>query len=100
VESLVLALLGGVLGVVLAAGAMRAIEANRPAWRPEGGARGWNTRGRAFALGASIACAVLFGLVPAVLGSRTQLHEAMRQGDARMSGGHHRLRALLGGGGG
>src|SRR5262245_4622481 len=95
VESLVLALLGGVLGVLLAAGAMRLIEANRPASLPEYVALGLNTRVLLFALGASVVCAVLFGLVPAVLGSRTQLHEAMRQGDTRMSGGHHRLRVLL-----
>jgi putative ABC transport system permease protein len=95
VESLVLALLGGVLGVLLAAGAMRVIEGNRPASLPEYVALALNTRVLLFALGASMVCAVLFGLVPAVLGSRTQLHEAMRQGDARMSGGHHRLRVLL-----
>ena len=95
VESLVLALLGGALGVVLAAGAMRVIEANRPGALPEYVALGLNTRVLLFALGASIVCAVLFGLLPALLGSRTQLSEAMRQGDTRMSGGHHRLRVLL-----
>ncbi|RPH72648.1 MAG: ABC transporter permease [Myxococcaceae bacterium] len=95
VESLVLALLGGVLGVLLAAGAMRMLDAHRPTSLPEYVVLALNTRVLLFALGASIVCAVLFGLVPAVLGSRTQLHEAMRQGDARMSGGHHRLRVLL-----
>jgi len=95
VESLVLALLGGVLGVLLAAGAMRVLEAHRPTSLPEYVALALNTRVLLFALGASIVCAVLFGLVPAVLGSRTQLHETMRQGDAPMSGGHHRLRVLL-----
>jgi len=95
VESLVLALLGGALGILLAAGLMRVIEANRPASLPEYVALGLNVRVLVFALVASIVCAVLFGLLPAVLGSRTQLHEAMRQGDARMSGGHHRLRVLL-----
>jgi len=95
VESLVLALLGGALGILLAAGLMRVIEANRPASLPEYVALGLNVRVLVFALVASIVCSVLFGLLPAVLGSRTQLHEAMRQGDARMSGGHHRLRVLL-----
>jgi putative ABC transport system permease protein len=74
---------------------MRVLDAHRPTSLPEYVALALNTRVLLFALGASIACAVLFGLVPAVLGSRTQLHEAMRQGDARMSGGHHRLRVLL-----
>ncbi|HZJ54536.1 MAG TPA: ABC transporter permease, partial [Myxococcaceae bacterium] len=95
VESLVLALLGGVLGVLLAAGAMRVLEAHRPTSLPDYVALALNTRVLFFALGASVVCALLFGLVPALLGSRTQLHEAMRQGDARMSGGQHRLRVLL-----
>src|SRR5262249_34497287 len=95
VESLVLALLGGVLGVLLSAGAMRLLEAHRPSSLPEYVALSLNVRVLVFALVASIVCAVLFGLMPAILGSRTQLHEAMRQGDARMSGGHQRLRVLL-----
>jgi putative ABC transport system permease protein len=95
VESLVLALLGGALGVLISAGAMRLLEAHRPSSLPEYVALSLNVRVLVFALVASIVCAVLFGLVPAILGSRTQLHEAMRQGDARMSGGHHRLRVLL-----
>ena len=45
-------------------------------------------------VGTDLAFAVVV-LVPALIGSRTQLHEAMRQGDARMSGGQHRLRVVL-----
>jgi putative ABC transport system permease protein len=95
VESLVLALLGGVLGLVLAAGAMQILQAHRPESLPDHVALALNVRVLLFNLGASVVCALLFGLVPAVIGSRTQLHEAMRQGDARMSGGQHRLRVIL-----
>jgi len=95
VESLVLALLGGALGLVLAGVAMRVLEAHRPASLPDHVALALNLRVLLFNLGASCVCALLFGLLPAVIGSRTQLHEAMRQGDARMSGGQHRLRVIL-----
>jgi len=95
VESLVLALLGGALGLLLAWGAMQVLEAHRPTSLPDHVALTLNVRVLLFSLGASVVCALLFGLVPALIGSRTQLHEAMRQGDARMSGGQHRLRVIL-----
>src|SRR5262249_5282394 len=95
VESLVLALLGGALGLMLAAGAMQVLEAHRPSSLPSYVALALNVRVLLFSLGASVVCALLFGLIPALIGSRTQLHEAMRRGDARMSGGQHRLRVML-----
>ncbi|MGZ3447064.1 MAG: ABC transporter permease, partial [Myxococcaceae bacterium] len=95
VESLVLALLGGALGLLLAWVAMQVLAANRPASLPDHVALFLNVRVLLFSLGASVACALLFGLVPALIGSRTHLHEAMRQGDARMPGGQHRLRVML-----
>ncbi|HUM10311.1 MAG TPA: ABC transporter permease [Myxococcaceae bacterium] len=95
VESLALALLGGVLGLLLAGAGMQLLEAHRPSSLPDHVALALNARVLLFNFAASVACALLFGLVPAVLGSRTQLHEAMRQGEARMSGGQHRLRVLL-----
>ena len=58
-----------------------------PSSLPDHVALALNVRVLALHLGASVVCALLFGLVPALIGSRTQLHEAMRQGDARMSGG-------------
>ena len=95
VESLVLALVGGALGLLLAAGSLRVLEAHRPTSLPDHVALALNLRVLGFTLVASVLCAVLFGLVPALIGSRTRLHEAMRQGDARMSGSQHRLRVML-----
>ncbi len=95
VESLVLAVLGGVLGLLVAAGALRLLEAHRPSSLPDHVALTLDLRVLGFTLGVSVVCAVLFGLVPALIGARTELHEAMRQGDARMSSGHHRLRVVL-----
>jgi putative ABC transport system permease protein len=95
VESMVLAGLGGALGLVLAWGAMKVLEAHRPWSLPAHVTLALDVRVLGFTLVASLLCALLFGLVPALIGSRTQLHEAMRQGDPRMSGGQHRLRVLL-----
>lgn len=95
VESLVLAVLGGALGLLVAGAAMRILDAHRPSSLPDHVVLALNLRVLGFTLGASVVCALLFGLVPALIGSRTQLHEAMRQGAARMSGGQHRLRVVL-----
>ena len=95
VESLVLAFLGGVLGLLVAGLAMRLLEAHRPDSLPDHVVLALNLRVLFFTLGASVASALLFGLVPALIGSRTQLHEAMWQGAARMPGGQHRLRVAL-----
>jgi putative ABC transport system permease protein len=94
-ESLVLAVLGGALGLVLAGVAMHVLEAHRPDSLPAYVTLALDLRVLGFTLGVSVLCALLFGLVPALIGSRTQLHEAMRQGDSRMSGGQHRLRVIL-----
>ena len=74
---------------------MQVLAAHRPESLPDHVALTLNLRVLLFSLGASVACALLFGLVPALIGSRTHLHEAMRQGDARMPGGQHRLRVML-----
>ena len=95
VESLVLAVLGGALGLALSALAMRVLEGHRPSSLPDHVALALDLRVLGFTLAASVFCALLFGLAPALIGSRTHLHEAMRQGDARMSIGHHRLRVVL-----
>jgi putative ABC transport system permease protein len=95
VESLVLAVLGGALGLVLAGVGVRLLQLHRPTSLPDHVALELNLRVLGFTLAASVACAVLFGLMPSLIGSRTQLHEAMRQGDARMTRGQHRLRVVL-----
>jgi len=95
VESMVLAVLGGALGLVLAGVAMQVLEAHRPSSLPDYVTLALDLRVLGFTLVASLLCALLFGLIPALIGSRTELHEAMRQGDSRMTGGTHRLRVML-----
>ena len=95
VESVVLGLLGGALGLVLAMVGVRILDAHRPESLPEFVALDVDGRVLAFTLVASLVCALLFGLLPALVASRTELHDAMREGDPRMSGGQHRLRVFL-----
>jgi predicted permease len=95
VESVVLGILGGCLGLVLAAVSVRFLDAHRPSSLPEFVQLEVNGRILAFTLVASLVCALLFGLLPALVASRTELHDAMREGDPRMSGGQHRLRVFL-----
>jgi len=66
VESLVIAFAGAAAGVVLALAAIRALVLFGPASLPRLGDVGLDPQVLAFALGLSVATAVLFGLVPAL----------------------------------
>lgn len=87
VESLTLSALGGVLGLLVAYGAVRAMLAllsegtDRPF--PFVVAPDW--RIFAFALAASLLTGVLFGLVPALVGARVDLTPALRGSPASVS---------------
>jgi predicted permease len=100
VESLLLAGFGGVLGVVLAHGGLRFVRIYGPAAGTDLARLAYVELDPAvlvFMVGFSLAVGVFFGLAPAWLGSRVDLHEAMKQG-ARgnsESGAHGRLRQLL-----
>lgn len=79
-ESLVLALLGGALGLALASSGVRALLALSAGTIPRPEEVGVDGRVAAFALLLSIATAVLFGLVPALRASRGATSETLRDG--------------------
>jgi putative ABC transport system permease protein len=95
-ESLVLAALGGVLGLVLGQVGMELLRAFAPPGTPRLDEVGFDATVFAFALGATALTGLLFGLVPALLVSRSpltvSLHEGGRGGSSR---GRARLRAGL-----
>jgi putative ABC transport system permease protein len=95
VESVVLGVLGGALGLALATVGVRILDAHRPESLPDFVTLDVNGRILGFTLAASLVCALFFGLLPALVASRTELHDAMREGAPRMSGGQHRLRVFL-----
>jgi predicted permease len=93
-ESVVLATLGAVAGVVAAALAMPLLSRLVPATMPLGSAPGLDLRVFAIAAVFSLVTGLGFGLLPAIrVGGRTGF-EALREG-ARGSGRSQRLRATL-----
>ena len=79
-ESLVLALLGGGLGLALADVGVRALLALSAGTIPRPDAVGVDGRVAAFALLLSVATALLFGLVPAVRAARAATAQTLRDG--------------------
>ncbi len=100
-ESLVLALTGGVLGLVLGLAGVRALLAVSPAGLPRigkhGVAVGIDWRVLAFTLGVCAITGVLFGLFPAIGASRPDLNNALKEGSNRAGTGFRqgRARSLL-----
>ncbi len=94
-ESVALSLAGGLLGVFLAWGAMKAL----PAWAPEELPRLADVRldlgVLAFAVLVSVVSGALAGVFPALRAARTELTPALRSNDQRSVGGSERVRSLL-----
>ena len=77
-ESAVLSAAGGALGVLLAAWAVGGLAGAVPGGLPAFGPVGLDGRVLQFSLAAIVAAALLFGLAPAVSGSRADLGDALR----------------------
>jgi predicted permease len=90
-EGVTLATGGGVLGVFLATWGTQALLATVPEGLPRLDEVHTDGRVLAFALGASLLTGVLFGLVPALAGSRDDMQESLREGGRGLVGGRHRL---------
>jgi predicted permease len=90
-ESVLLALAGGALGLGLGVVAMKALLGINTAGLPrvgEGGASvGVDWRVAAFTVLVSLLTGVVFGLAPALQGSRSDLADAMKEGGRGASGG-------------
>jgi len=85
-ESLLLALGGGALGLVVAALARSTLWALRPPGIPEGLDLSFDARVLAFTLLLSLATGLLFGLAPALRSARTPLVDALKAGGRSGSG--------------
>jgi predicted permease len=96
-ESLVLSVGGGVLGLVMAAAALRVGKSLLPESLPRINEIGlnWNVVGFALALG--VVTGLLCGLVPAFAALRTNVNANLKEGGRSGSegGGHARLRSAL-----
>ena len=101
VESLLLSVSGALVSILLAKWWLRLVLANMPADVAQFIA-GWKTIGLdsgafLFTLGVTLAAGILSGLAPALLSSRTNLSEMLKEGGRGSSAGraHHRLRSVL-----
>jgi putative ABC transport system permease protein len=100
-ESLLLSLAGGVLGLGLGYVGVRALLAINPSDIPRVGEQGAGValdwRVLLFTLLASILTGILFGLVPALSTSRSDINSTLRESGARSGTGlrHNKARAVL-----
>jgi putative ABC transport system permease protein len=94
-ESVMLSIIGGGLGALLAAWAIPLLMAMAPPGLRGFKEIGLNGQVLAFALGVSVVTGILFGLVPALSSSSGNPSEALKQGERGSTGGGSRRRAFL-----
>ena len=94
-ESLLLAVISGVVGMVLADIGIRALVALSPPGLPRVGAIGINTTVLAFGLGVTTLIGVAFGLIPALHAARSDPQRDLHHGTRVSHGGHRRTRNAL-----
>jgi predicted permease len=94
-ESLALAVLGGALGILVAAAAVPLLTRLAPASLPIAQAPAIDSRVLLFAVLLTAATGIGFGLVPALRACREADFTALREGGARGGGRRERLRAAL-----
>ncbi|HEY4843198.1 MAG TPA: ABC transporter permease [Terriglobales bacterium] len=94
-ESVVLALLGGGLGLLLAAVAVPSLLALSPPDIRRFQEIGINREVLAFSFLASIICGIVFGLVPALQASRSNPSECLKEGERGSTANRGRTRSVL-----
>jgi putative ABC transport system permease protein len=99
VESLILALIGGVLGIVIAYWGVDLLRVGSPG-EASRFAPGWNRLGISlpvlgFTLLVSLISGLVFGLAPAWQSSKPDLNNALKEGGRQSTSGSPRLRKLL-----
>jgi putative ABC transport system permease protein len=100
-ESVVLSLVGGVLGLVMGVAGMRALlavnTAGLPRLGPHGSLMGLDWRVVTFTLMLSVGTGLLFGLVPGLVGSRTHLNTVIKDSGSRSGSGfrQNKTRSVL-----
>ena len=101
IESVLLSLAGGILGMALGFAGVRALLAVSPAGLPrigeDGSAIGMDWRVLGFTLGVSLLTGILFGLFPAFSASRSDLNSTLKESGNRSGTGFRqgKARSLL-----
>ena len=94
-ESLLLSIIGGVLGMVVAAFGVSALMALSPPGLPRASAISVDGTVFAFAFGITTLVGLLVGLIPALHASRSDLHTGLQQSSRRTAGGQQLTRRML-----
>ena len=94
-ESLLLAAMGGVVGMAVAVLGVRALVALSPPGLPRVGAIRVDGTVFAFGLGVTTLIGLAFGLIPALQAARSDPHGDLQHGSRRTAGGHRRTRSAL-----
>jgi predicted permease len=94
-ESILLALVGGGLGLGLASLGTRAALDVLPATLPRAGEVRLDGRVLIFTILVSLCAGILFGLVPAIRTARRNVHETLKEGGRGGSGKRHRVHGAL-----
>ena len=92
VESVMLSVAGGALGVAVAAGIVRAAAGLVPDYVPGLAGAGLDGTVLVFAAALAVGTGVVFGTAPALAGSRVDLVRTLNEGSAAAAGGFGRLR--------
>jgi predicted permease len=94
-ESILLAMVGGGLGLLLAAWGTRAALEVLPAALPRAEQVGLDARVLLFTVGLSLLAGVFFGLAPLFTTSQRDLHDTIKQGGRGASGTRHRTQGVF-----
>jgi predicted permease len=94
-ESILLGIVGGALGLLLAVWGLRAALAALPDTLPRAGEIQIDLRVLLFTAAATLLAAILFGLFPALKISRTNLQDSLKEGGRGSSGSRHRAHGVL-----
>ena len=94
-ETVLLSVIGGAVGLAVAKWGLSAVLATAPGRLPRSENIGVNAWVLLFALAVSIAVGVLFGLMPALRSSKTDVQAGLKEGSRSIAGGHHRTQGAL-----
>ncbi|MGH9710017.1 MAG: ABC transporter permease, partial [Candidatus Acidiferrales bacterium] len=94
-ESVMLAIAGGGLGLLLASWGTKAALAALPEALPRANDIGLDSRVLLFTLAVSLIAGIVFGLAPALKTSRPDLHETLKEGGRGSSGTRYRTQGIF-----
>ncbi|SPF41085.1 ABC efflux pump, inner membrane subunit [Candidatus Sulfopaludibacter sp. SbA4] len=94
-ESVLLAGLGGTLGLLFAMGGAKAVLKTLPGALPRAEEISLDGRVLFFTLGLSMFAAMVFGLAPALKGSRVNVMEILKESGRGPAGARHRLQGIF-----